>query len=134
MLPGDVGDVARVLTDLGIPLDVLPIDETAHKFAEVDEVTRKLLLELHSRQDVLARAGDHGGMQQLLTHIEHLRDLGEKLRSLASERNRLAAAGDSQEAVKFSARIQELEEVRLSIAAFYNTDFWIEQMSNGLSL
>jgi len=128
-LGGDVGDVAQVLTEIGVPLNILPIDEEAHWFSEVDVVTRRLLLELQGRQARLINDSQFGEAQQVSEHMQHMCTLGVELRRLLEARERLAGARRLEEADRLAPLIRELEESRLSVAALYETDFWIDQMA-----
>jgi len=132
-LGGDVGEVARVLMELGIPLSVVPLDEDDQRYAEVDPTTRRLLGELRRRQPQLLRSSKVGEAQQLQEHMLLLSSLGAELRRLLQERESLLAARRQEEALRLAAPISALEERRLSIAALYETEFWFEEMASKLS-
>lgn len=125
----DCGDeVARVLTELGIPLDIVPVDEDAVLGRTVDAGTRRLLEELQRRRLEQLEALKFGDAQELSEHIQHLGTLGAELKALKERCDRYAGAGELAEAKTLAERVKQLEEQRLSIAALYETDFWLEQM------
>lgn len=126
---GDSGEVARVLLELGVPLNIMPMDEETHRLDKVDGDTRRLLEELHLRHPDLLKAGSFGEAQQLSEHMQQLTTLGAELRRLQEDRDRCLAARSTRDAERLSAPLQELQETRLSIAALYETDFWLDAMT-----
>merc|ERR1712232_1109370 len=124
----DGGEVAQVLLELGIPLDVVPLDEQG-RFADVDVDSRQLLGELQVRHARLLQAGNFGQAQQLSEHVQYLASVGAELRQLQVDSARLSAAVGPGKGAELAVPIRELEANRLNIAALYETDFWLEQMS-----
>eukprot|EP00927_Polykrikos_kofoidii_P065166 TRINITY_DN60954_c0_g1_i1.p1 TRINITY_DN60954_c0_g1~~TRINITY_DN60954_c0_g1_i1.p1 ORF type:complete len:449 (+),score=86.96 TRINITY_DN60954_c0_g1_i1:71-1417(+) len=147
----DGGEVARVLLDLGIPLDLLPAEEVTSRLASaVDAKTRRLMAELEGRRERLMRGvqdgaavaakgnlgfrsvgcgGRQGEVQQLDEHLHSLATLGEELHGLLGDQERLVTAGQMEAARALNAPIRALEGRRLAMAALHDTDFWLEEMT-----
>uniref|UniRef100_A0A7S4Q1N8 Uncharacterized protein n=1 Tax=Alexandrium monilatum TaxID=311494 RepID=A0A7S4Q1N8_9DINO len=124
----EASQVARVLMELGVSLDIIPVDEDAERSRTVDASTKQLLAELQGRRKTLMQAMKFGDAQQLSEHMQHLGTLGADLRGLQEKLDRYVTAGELLEAQRIADRMLMLEEQRLSIAALYETDFWLERM------
>ncbi|CAE8641355.1 unnamed protein product [Polarella glacialis] len=127
-------EVARVLTELGIPLSVVPVDEDLEILVGVDPATKRLIKELQKRQASLVQTCQFGESQQLSEHIQDLAQLGKWLQELVSRRDRFIAARSLKEAEHLGPRIRSLEDKRLQLSALYDTDFFLESMAMGFAV
>jgi len=128
LMGGLSGELAQVLSELGISLDCAPIDEEEIKFAQTDEESRSLLKEMQRIRDALTEAAKLAEAQQIAESMEEVMTLGLELQRLRLEADRLGEAVHLEEAQAQSAAISGLEEKRMNIAAFYDTEWWLERI------
>lgn len=126
-------DIAHVLMELGISLDLVPMTDDTLRRHEMDAGTLHLVEELEIHRAKLLNDCRFGEVQQIREHMQHLVELGVCLRRAALERDRYAFSGQLAEAQVCKERLQALEKLRLSIAALYETNFWLEHMAMGFS-
>lgn len=126
-------DVSRTLAELGIPLEILPTDEAALTFGDVDDATRRLLEELRCLKESLLNELKFGEAQQLQEQIANVINLGGELKEAQAQLAQYKAIHDFDQAEKLVVKIRSLEQQRLNVAAFFDTFFWEEAMTGGSS-
>eukprot|EP00933_Yihiella_yeosuensis_P052204 TRINITY_DN5021_c0_g1_i1.p1 TRINITY_DN5021_c0_g1~~TRINITY_DN5021_c0_g1_i1.p1 ORF type:complete len:368 (-),score=81.87 TRINITY_DN5021_c0_g1_i1:579-1682(-) len=127
---GGGDEVSQVLMELGVPLSLVPFDEDSERLVGVDAGTRRLLKELADKNGMLLESCRFGESQQLVEHMQQLSLWGKELQQLISKRDRLVSVRSIKEAERLGPEIQDLEEKRLHLAAFYDTNFWLEMMNS----
>ncbi|CAE7352646.1 CEP104 [Symbiodinium sp. CCMP2456] len=133
-LPLDLGehheDIASVLMELGVPLNLVPVSD-GFQPAVADAATCSLIRELRDKEDQLIRESKFGEAQKVAQHVQQLDALGQELQSLLEKREMLSATRDLRGLEQLAPEIATLETRRLHMAALYETDWWISAMSAG---
>jgi len=123
-------EMQDVLLELGIPLDIVPpVNDETLRFPEVDDATKVCLNELREKHQHLVQSAKYGEAERIHEHMDQLRKAGPVLKELLERRRDLVEAESLQEAEHLSAQIQELEQKRLDIAAFWTISFWERKMA-----
>ena len=122
-------EIAAVLMELGVPLSMVPVDEDSSGLAAADVGTKLLVQELRAKEDGLLRRSEFGQAQQLEEDVQELYGIGQELRKLYEKRDELLQRRARAELRSLSQRIADLEERRLHLAAFHETDWWLSKMA-----
>lgn len=134
-LPLDLGehheDIASVLMELGVPLNLVPVSDGFQPTVHADAATCSLIRELRDTEDQLIRENKFGEAQKVAQHVQQLDAIGQELRSLLEKREMLSATRDLRALEQLAPEIAALETKRLHTAALYETDWWISAMSAG---
>jgi len=132
-LPLDLGehheDIASVLMELGVPLNLVPVSGGLQPTVHADAATCSLIRELRDKEDQLIRESKFGEAQKVAQHAQQLDALGQELQSLLEKREILSASRDLRGLEQLAPEIAALETKRLHTAALYETDWWISAMS-----
>ena len=121
-------EIASVLMELGVPLSLVPVDEDSSKLATADPDTQALVRELREKEATLLESRKFGEAQQLQEHVQQLFEIGLELNELGRRKQDILPK-NIEEIQKLSDRMTELEERRLHLAAFYDTEWWLFAMS-----
>ncbi|CAE7225677.1 unnamed protein product [Symbiodinium natans] len=122
-------DIASVLLELGVPLNLVPVSEGFQPTGHTDVQTCALIRELRAKEDQMIRANKFGDAQKVAQHMEQLHALGQELQGLLEQREMLSAARDVRSLEQLAPQITALETKRLHLAALYETDWWLTAMS-----
>ncbi|OLP78187.1 hypothetical protein AK812_SmicGene41661 [Symbiodinium microadriaticum] len=124
-------DIASVLMELGVPLNLVPVSDGFQPTVHADAATCSLIRELRDTEDQLIRENKFGEAQKVAQHVQQLDAIGQELRSLLEKREMLSATRDLRALEQLAPEIAALETKRLHTAALYETDWWISAMSAG---